>query len=98
MLKPREPALSERWRRRCSPTAPTREQILGLNGKPMVYAQAIAKMTALGRDPRRWRLAIRNNWAIASLTSGDIKGALALYRGGGARVASRDQTRRCRRT
>ena len=56
------------------------EQLQGRNDSAdRLYAEALAKLTALGRDRSPLAVGIQNNWAIASLAAGDIKRALALY-------------------
>jgi serine/threonine-protein kinase len=56
------------------------EQLLGRNDSAdRLYAQALAKLTAMGRDRTPLAVGIQNNWAIASMAAGDIKRALALY-------------------
>jgi eukaryotic-like serine/threonine-protein kinase len=56
------------------------QQLLGrINEANHFYSQAVAQMTALGRERTPGALTIRNNWGIAILSSGDIKRAVAVY-------------------
>src|SRR5262245_30696663 len=56
------------------------QQLLGrLDEANRYFAQAVEKLTALGRERTPRALTIRNNWGIAILSSGDIKRALAVY-------------------
>jgi tetratricopeptide (TPR) repeat protein len=56
------------------------QQLLGrLGDANQLYAQSMDMLKALGRERTPGALAIRNNWGIAILSSGDVKGALAVY-------------------
>jgi len=67
------------------------EQLQGRNDSAnRLYAQALAKLTALGRDRSPLAVGIQNNWAIASLAAGDIKRALALYEQSARALRERD--------
>jgi hypothetical protein len=55
-----------------------------------LYTEALAKLTAMGRDRTRSRSGIQNNWAIASIGAGDIKRALALYEQSARTLRERD--------
>ena len=55
-----------------------------------LYAEALAKLTAMGRDRSPLAVGIQNNWAIASLAAGDIKRALALYEQSARALRERD--------
>jgi serine/threonine-protein kinase len=66
------------------------QQLLGrLDEANRFFAQAMEKMTALGRGQTQGALAVRNNWGIAMLSSGDIKRALAVYEDAMATVRAR---------
>jgi tetratricopeptide (TPR) repeat protein len=67
------------------------EQLQGRNDSAdRLYAEALAKLTALGRDRSPLAVGIQNNWAIASLAAGDIKRALALYEQSARALRERD--------
>ena len=67
------------------------EQLQGRNDSAdRLYADALAKLTALGRDRSPLAVGIQNNWAIASLAAGDIKRALALYEQSARALRERD--------
>jgi eukaryotic-like serine/threonine-protein kinase len=67
------------------------EQLLGRNDSAdRLYAQALGKLTAMGRDRTPLAVGIQNNWAIASLAAGDIKRALALYEQSARALRDRD--------
>jgi serine/threonine-protein kinase len=68
------------------------QQILGrLDEANRLYSQAIEKLTALGRERTPAALAIRNNWGIAILSSGDIQRALAVYEDAIVAAQARDK-------
>jgi serine/threonine protein kinase len=67
------------------------EQLQGRNGNAdRLYAEALARLTAMGRDRTPLAIGIQNNWAIASLAAGDIKRALALYEQSARALRERD--------
>lgn len=67
------------------------EQLQGRNdAADRLYAEALAKLTAMGRDRSPLAVGIQNNWAIASLAAGDIKRALALYEQSARALRDRD--------
>ena len=67
------------------------EQLQGRNDAAnRLYAQALAELTAIGRDRTPLAVGIQNNWAIASLGAGDIKRALSLYEQSAHVVHDRD--------
>ncbi|MEO5845872.1 MAG: serine/threonine-protein kinase [Caldimonas sp.] len=67
------------------------EQLQGRNDSAhRLYDQALAKLTAMGRDRSPLAVGIQNNWAIASLAAGDIKRALALYEQSARALRDRD--------
>ena len=67
------------------------EQLQGRNDSAhRLYSQALAKLTAMGRDRTPLAIGIQNNWAIASLAAGDIKRALALYEQSAQALQERD--------
>jgi serine/threonine-protein kinase len=56
------------------------QQLLGrLDEANRYFAESVEKLTALGRERTPAALAVRNNWGIAILSSGDIKRALSVY-------------------
>jgi serine/threonine-protein kinase len=67
------------------------EQLQGRNdAADRLYAQALEKLTAMGRDRTPLAVSLQNNWAIASLGAGDVKRALALYERSAQTLRDRD--------
>ena len=67
------------------------EQLQGRNDAAnRLYAESLAKLTAIGRDRTPLAVGIQNNWAIASLGAGDIRRGLALYEQSARVVRERD--------
>jgi serine/threonine protein kinase len=67
------------------------EQLQGRNDAAnRLYSEALAKLTAIGRDRTPLAVGMQNNWAIASLGAGDVKRALALYEQSARVVHDRD--------
>ncbi len=67
------------------------EQLQGRNDSAdRLYAEALARLTAMGRDRTPLAIGIQNNWAIASLAAGDVKRALALYEQSARAMHDRD--------
>jgi tetratricopeptide (TPR) repeat protein len=67
------------------------EQLQGrTDSADRLYGEAMAKLTAMGRDRTPLAISIENNWAIASLGAGDPKRALALYEQAARTLRERD--------
>ena len=67
------------------------EQLQGrTDSSDRLYGEAMAKLTAMGRDRTPLAISIQNNWAIASLAAGDPKRALALYEQAARTLRERD--------
>ena len=67
------------------------EQLQGRNDSAdRLYAEALARLAAMGRDRTPLAVGIQNNWAIASIAAGDIKRALALYEQSARALRERD--------
>ncbi|MDQ6626969.1 MAG: serine/threonine-protein kinase [Pseudomonadota bacterium] len=67
------------------------EQLQGHNDAAnRLYVDALAKLTAIGRDRTPLAVSMQNNWALASLGAGDIRRALMLYEQSARAVRERD--------
>jgi len=67
------------------------EQLQGrTDSADRLYGEAMAKLTAMGRDRTPLAISIQNNWAIASLAAGDPKRALTLYEQAARTLRERD--------
>ena len=67
------------------------EQLQGrTDSSDRLYGEAMAKLTAMGRDRTPLAISIQNNWAIASLAAGDPKRALTLYEQAARTLRERD--------